>query len=296
MLTYDCFTRIIDRFAPFAYEVNLYNWGEPLLNKDIFRMIEYAHDRNLMPAMSSNLNTVRGSDVENIARSSLEYLTVSLDGTTPEVYAHYRRGGRFELVIENLRNLIEWRRSLKRKTPFIEWQFIVMKHNVHQLDDARRLAKAIGVDLLRFIPVGLPFEARERAKLRQEWYPELGDPSERSAGFQYQFLQTAARSACFYLYRSITVNPDGRVSPCCIVYGEKNDFGHSLQHGVDELWNNERYRSARALFSRRGAPTVDTICDRCHIFEQRAKPRRRPSGLVLSDTGAASHDRCSGPS
>jgi radical SAM protein with 4Fe4S-binding SPASM domain len=293
MLTYECFTEIIDRFAPYAYEVNLYNWGEPLLNKDIFRMIEYAHDRNLMPAMSSNLNTVRASDVENLARSSLEYLTVSLDGTTPDVYAHYRRGGKFESVIENLQRLLELRRSLKRKTPFIEWQFIVMKHNVHQLDEARRLAKAIGVDLLRFIPVGLPFEAKERAKLQQEWYPELGDPSERNAGFQYQFLQTPERSACFYLYRSITVNPDGRVSPCCIVYGEKNDFGHSLTQGVDELWNNEHYQSARALFSKKGTPTVDTICDRCHIFQQRAKPRRRQLELLQTDARAASSHRCS---
>jgi radical SAM protein with 4Fe4S-binding SPASM domain len=288
MLTYECFRQIIDRFAPFAYEVNLYNWGEPLLNKDIFRMIEYAREKNLMPAMSSNLNTVRATDIENLARSSLEYLTVSLDGTTPDVYAHYRRGGKLELVMDNLRKLVELRRTGGRKTPFIEWQFIVMKHNVHQLEDAKRLAREIGVDLLRFIPVGLPFEARDRAALRRDWYPDLGDPSERQAGFQYQFLQTPARSACFYLYRSITINPDGRVSPCCIVYGEKNDFGHSLAGSVDELWNNERYQSARALFATRGTPTVDTICDRCHIFRQRAPRRRRPLHVLPTAVEAAS--------
>lgn len=269
MLKYDCFTGIIDRYAPYAYEVNLYNWGEPLLNKDIFRMIEYAASKNLLPAMSSNLNTVRETDIDNLARSGLEYLTVSLDGTTQEVYAHYRRQGDLKLVLDNLRQLIERRQSLGRKTPFIEWQFIVMKHNVHQVDEARRLAKEIEVDLLRFIPVGLPMEAENKAKLRREWYPEFGDAASRVDTGQYQFLQKPRKSACFYLYRSLTVNPDGRVSPCCIVYGEKNDFGDSLTQDHEELWNNEKFRSARALFSARGKPTVGTICDRCDIFEHR---------------------------
>jgi len=270
MLTYECFTQIIDRFSEYAYEVNLYNWGEPLLNKDIFRMIEYAHRQNLMPAMSSNLNTVRPTDVDNLARSPLEYLTVSIDGTTQEVYAHYRREGNLELVLDNLRTLIDVRRRLKRKTPFIEWQFIVMRHNAHQIDEARRLGRAVGVDLVRFIPVGLPFDAKDKARLGREWYPALSDPSPPGAASPYQFLQRPSRSACFYLYRSITVNPDGRVSPCCIVYGEKNDFGHVLTGSVDELWNNERYQSARSLFSPTGAPTASTVCDRCHIFEHRA--------------------------
>jgi len=279
MMSFECFARVIDQYAPHAYEVNLYNWGEPLLNKDIFRMIEYAASRNLMPGMSSNLNTVRDSDIENLAQSRLEYLTVSLDGTTQEVYAHYRRQGDIELVTTNLRKLIALRRGLRRKSPFIEWQFIVMKHNLHQVEDARRLAKEIGVDLLRFIPVGLPFDATpaERARLAAEWYPELQDPRVDLEAYQYQFLQPPRKSACFYLYRSITVNPDGKVAPCCIVYGERNDFGNALTDSPEALWNNERFRAARSLFSARGRPTVGTVCHRCNIFERRSQhvPRAR---------------------
>jgi radical SAM protein with 4Fe4S-binding SPASM domain len=269
MLKYECFTQIIDRFAPYAYEVNLYNWGEPLLNKDIFKMIEYAHDKNLMPGMSTNLNTVRETDIDNLARSSLEYLTVSLDGVTQETYAHYRRQGDLQLVMDNLRKLLELRRQLKRKTPFVEWQFIVMKHNLHQIEEARRIAREIGVDLLRFIPVGLPFEVKNTGALRQEWFPQFSDDSTGGDSLQY-YLEKPRKSACFYLYRSLTVNPDGRVSPCCIVYGEKNDFGDALAQSPEELWNNEYYQSARALFSSSGQPTVNTVCAQCFMFQHRA--------------------------
>ena len=275
MLKYECFTQIIDRFAPYAYEVNLYNWGEPLLNKDIFKMIEYAREKNLMPSMSSNLNTVRQTDIENLANSSLEYLTVSLDGMTQETYEHYRRQGNLQLVIDNLRTLLDLRRRLRRKTPFIEWQFIVMKHNRHQIEEARRVAKEMGVDLLRFIPVGLPFDAKNRETLQREWFPQFEDAS-TGQDSQYYFLQKPNGAACFYLYRSVTINPDGRVSPCCIVYGEKNDFGDALRQTPDELWNNEYYQSARALFSSTGKPTVGTVCDRCFMFQHRAA-RHSPS-------------------
>ena len=270
MLKYECFTQIIDRLAPYAYEVNLYNWGEPLLNKDIFKMVEYAHSKNVMPSMSTNLNTVRETDVENLAQSNLEYLTVSLDGTTQETYAHYRRQGDLQLVLDNLRKLLELRRQLKRKTPFIEWQFIVMKHNLHQTDEAKRIARELGVDLLRFIPVGLPFEATDKATLQQEWFPRFSGASADEDSFKYPFLHKPSKTACFYLYRSITINPDGRVSPCCIVYGEKNDFGDALTQSTTELWNNEYYQSARALFSTSGKPTVSTICNRCSMFQHRA--------------------------
>jgi MoaA/NifB/PqqE/SkfB family radical SAM enzyme len=280
MMSFECFARILDQYAPYAYEINLYNWGEPLLNKSIFRMIDYASSKNLMPSMSSNLNTVRDSDIENLARSRLEYLTVSLDGTTQETYAHYRREGDIKLVMTNLGRLIELRRELRRKTPFIEWQFIVMKHNIHQVEDARRLAKELGVDLLRFIPVGLPFDASpaERARLAAEWYPDLEDPGLDLKAYEYQFLQKPRKTACFYLYRSITINPDGRVAPCCIVYGERNDFGDALAESPDTLWNNARFRSARALFSKGGRPSVGTVCHRCNIFERRSRhatPSRR---------------------
>lgn len=271
MLSYECFTQIIDRFAPYTYEVSLHNWGEPLLNKEIFKMIEYAQSKNIGTNMSTNLNTVRDSDIENTARSSLEYLIVSLDGTTDEVYSHYRRNGNFQMVMNNLQSLIEIKRRLKRRTPFIEWQFILMKHNIHQVEDARRIAKEIGVDLLRFIPIGLPFDAKYKAKLRSEWFPQLCDTSSGVDTFEHQFLQKPRKSACFYLYRSLIVNPDNRVSPCCIVYGKQNDFGDILSQSPERLWNNERYRSARSLFSINGKPVVRTICERCNVFERRTR-------------------------
>jgi radical SAM protein with 4Fe4S-binding SPASM domain len=278
-LSYEGFRQIIDQVGQYAYEIFLHNWGEPLLNREIFEMIEYAQSKNIGANLSTNFNLINNADVERLARSSLEYLIVSIDGTTDEVYSYYRKGGNFQRVMKNLKDLLSIRQRLKRKTPIVEWQFIVMKHNVHQVEDARRLAGEIGVDLFRVVPVGLPFDAQDREILREQWFPKLGNLSSEAEVSEYQFLQKRRKVGCYYLYRSLIVNSDGRVAPCCIVYGDKNDFGEILTQDFAQLWNNEYYRSARSLFSKEGNPTVPTACERCNIFE------RRKENLLASEKG-----------
>jgi hypothetical protein len=68
------------------------------------------------------------------------------------------------------------------------------------------------------------------------------------------------------------VNPDGRVSPCCVVYRRDRDFADLNEPGRDLMshWNNARYRTARALFSNeRVADAEPTVCHGCDIFVKR---------------------------
>ncbi len=266
------FKRVIDQVSPWAYEVSLYNWGEPLLHRDIFSMIRYADEKNVATLMSSHLSVRKQELMDAIIESGLEELTVSLDGITQEVYEKYRVGGNIELVFRNLRYLLERRRLLGSSHPVVEWQFIVFKHNEHQMDQARTMARDLGVDLLRFIPAGLPFDAGREKKqgLAKQWFSSLPrwryqDPD---AG-DFQDASFRQRGGCYYLYRSMTINPDGGVSPCCIVYNDQYDFGNAGVGDFKSLWNNDHYRSARTEFSRIGvSPGKATVCKTCQIFDK----------------------------
>ena len=129
-----------------------------------------------------------------------------------------------------------------------------MKHNQSEVEEAERLSRQIGVDVMRFIPVGLPFEAENRAALADDWFPTgVAGRVEINDGQQI-FGQDGRPGGCYYLYRSMTVNPDGGVSPCCIVYKEERDFAHLESTGaidVGAIWNNEKFLlGTLALFSR----------------------------------------------
>lgn len=271
MMSLDCFKRYFDPHAPYLFEVYLHNWGESIINKEVYSMIEYAQGKNVGTNLSSNLVIAESSDLDNLIDSGLEYLVVSLDGVDQETYEKYRVRGDYERVVENMSELLRRRNARGMKTPAVEWQYIVMKHNEHKVGEAERLAKKLGVDLLRFIPVGLPYEEkRDWPKLSEEWYPTTFEGRSRSGqGEEQQFGQLGRPGPCFYLYRSMVLNPDGGVSPCCIVHRKDRDFAQLDEtfSDVKQVWNNDAFISARSLFSHEvveGRPR--TVCDGCRIF------------------------------
>ncbi|MCA9185531.1 MAG: radical SAM protein [Pirellulaceae bacterium] len=301
MMSLEQFQRYFDPFAPYLFEVNLHNWGESLLNKEVFQMIRYAQSRNVGTNLSSNFVKVDDQDIDNILDAGLEYLTISLDGTHQESYEKYRVRGDYERVIENVSKLIKRRREQKKRTPFVEWQFIVMRHNEHEIPEATRIAEKLGVDLLRFIPVGLPYDATNRQELAAAWFPQNVKGRTVSDGNEPQFAQHEKPGPCFYLYRSFVINADGGVSPCCIVYRETTDFANlkgTESVDVHEIYNNPMYRSGRALFRpEKSVGHVPTTCDGCDIFARpqanaiRKPPSRQPatvSTFVSVDELAAS--------
>lgn len=277
MLSFEHFKRYFDPFAPYLFEANLHNWGESLLNKEVYRMIEYVQSRNVGTNLSSNFVKLDSEDLDSLLDCGLEYLIASIDGTSQESYEKYRVRGKFDAVMENLSELLRRRNARRQRTPVIEWQFIVMRHNQHQIPEAEVLAKRLGVDLLRFIPVGLPYDAPNRKELAEEWYPTNLAGRTESDGSEQQFAQMDKPSPCFYLYRSFVVNPDGGVSPCCIVPRQETDFAklNELENfDVLEIYNNEFYQSARALFGKRkSVGRIRTTCDGCDIF---ARPAANP--------------------
>lgn len=269
LLSFDEFKKYFDPLAPYLFEVSLHNWGEPLLNKQVYQMVEYAQGHNVGTNVSSNFLDVNSNDLDNLLASGLEYLVVSLDGTSQETYGKYRIRGNYERVISNLSELIRRRRARHQRLPVIEWQYIIFKHNEDHIPQAEALAKKLGVDVLRFIPPGIPFELANRTELIQEWYPvstvdapvTKNEPSQLSPGSQ--------PGPCFYLFRSLVVNTDGGVSPCCVVYRQDRDFATLAEpsQSFAAIWNNLKFQSARSLFSPYQGPTrVAIVCDECSLF------------------------------
>ena len=260
------FERILEKIEPYAVEVVMHNWGEPFLNPDFLEIVRATNRARIGTAVSSNLNLVhRGKDYLNqVVDTGLDHLVASIDGTTQEVYAQYRRAGDLEHALENLRELVEYKRRIGSATPIIEWQFIVMKHNEHQMDEARQMAKEIGVDRLRFTSPGMPFDDLTNETLAAEWLPE--NPEYRNydpgvmnrRGYLYE-------EKCFYLYRAMTINPNGEVAPCCVIHHEKWDFGNLLDSSLAEIWNNRHYRTSRALFSPKRREFKDELQTACHV-------------------------------
>ena len=261
------FQKIIAEIRDYALHIFLYNWGEPLLLPDLPLYIRYAVQNNIPVSLSSNLSlNLTNAQIEDILTSGLSKLVFSADGASPEVYRQYRLGGDWQLVEKNVASLIAMKKKLGLKKPVIEWQYLLMQHNLDDVEKAKKLARCWGVDMLTFSRyVNLPFvRGRSDRELARQWLL----PDEVANRRYYDVInEDVAATNCWWLWRTMIINWDGGVSPCCYAWDDPaTDFGNLSASSCREIWCNDKYRQARRIFTARGqeaAPGI--VCTHCSV-------------------------------
>jgi MoaA/NifB/PqqE/SkfB family radical SAM enzyme len=245
----ELFKSAVDEIGDYVFQLYMYNWGEPLLHKQTPELIAYAKTKQIKIILSTNLSIKLTDDyIERLVRSGLDTLMVSLDGVTEDVYKKYRRNGNLELVRENVRRIKAMKDKLGSPTPKVVWQFLVFRHNEHQIEEAQAQYKDWGADEISIGPAIMPLEPHnegfEPSTLPQYnmYHPEHHTQREAQR-------QLNSGRACSWLYGVFVLNPNGKVSPCCAVPSEKHDFGdYSTETKFLDVWNNDKFQRARRLF------------------------------------------------
>jgi MoaA/NifB/PqqE/SkfB family radical SAM enzyme len=277
----EMFGRLLREVGDYVFFIDFYNWGEPLLNPRLEELLELAHERNISTTISTNFSLKVSDDrLAKLIRSGLNHVIVSLDGASAESYTNYRRGGDFDLVMENVRRLIAIRDREHSLTPYVTWQYLIFKFNEGEMDRAQALAREIGVDRLWFAKASLdegeyPLSSDDRDAIRK-WVPSDPshshyDPREADSDPLIPLKQRAPltrdrRNRCDWLYMTSAVNSDGSVAPCCAVFRNNDTFGQlgpGGQASYMEILNNERYRAIRNAFAGREEWPKDTECSLC---------------------------------
>lgn len=243
ILSFGNFKKIIDELGPYLIHIDFCNWGEPFLNRQLSEMIRYAEQYYVDTKVDTNLAFLTEDEAEKLILSGLDKIIVSIDGITPETYSRYRVGGDFNKVMQNLKILLKKKRELKRPNPYITWQFLVFRHNEHEIEEAKKIGRDLGVD-----HVGIT-----RAFIGdKEWMPLNGEYSnyncsgeEINGRLTSGYFKSPEHKLCNWPWEAIVINPNGSVSPCCSIEDEKDDFGNIFAQPFKEVWNNQSYRIAR---------------------------------------------------
>ncbi len=249
--------------------VSLFNWGEPFLNPEIIDIIKYSTGKKIFSTLHTNFNIKRDKTFFNeLVHSGLGRLSVSLDGTLQETYSRYRKGGNFDLVYNNIVSLKKAQLRNRKKTPAINWQFIVNRFNEHELLKAKEMAGDLGV-----LFTAIPMDMNERHpdfnlgmnldELKKEWLPA----NQRYIEERYRDKKPKTHSDlyCDFLFSKPVISTDGNVYPCCRVTDEINAFGNINYEPFEKIWNNEKFTAARQVFRLWGKTpgSIDTICHHC---------------------------------
>ncbi len=258
MLEKDFFSDTIDQLSKDLLYLVFYFQGEPYLNPEFLEMVQYASKKGIYTATSTNAHYLNNDNARKTVESGLDRLIISIDGTTQDVYEQYRVGGKLEKVLEGAKNIMKWKRQLKSKTPFVFFQFLVVKPNEHQIEDVKQLAKEIGVDDVRFKTA----QVYDYENDPNELIPTIDKFSryKRNENGEY-FFKNALHNHCWRLWHATVITWDGLVVPCCFDKDAQHQLGDLKGKAFKEIWHNKEYVNFRKniLQSR---SNID-ICSNC---------------------------------
>jgi radical SAM protein with 4Fe4S-binding SPASM domain len=258
MLQNDFFKRTIDEIHKELLYLIFYFQGEPYLNPDFLKMVKYASDKKIYTATSTNAHYLNDEAARKTVESGLDRLIISIDGTTQDVYQQYRVGGNLEKVLEGAKNIVKWKKELKSKTPFVFFQFLVVKPNEHQIEDIKRLAKEVGVDEVRFKTA----QVYEYETDPNNLIPTTDKYSryKKNADGSYTAKNKLA-NRCWKLQHANVITWDGLVVPCCFDKDATHQLGNLKTQSFKEIWQNDNYQQFRGELMK-SRKNID-ICANC---------------------------------
>ena len=205
-------------------------------------MVKYAHEKGIYTATSTNAHYLSDEKAKQTVESGLDRLIISIDGTTQDVYQQYRVGGTLDKVLEGAKNIVKWKKELKSNTPFIFFQFLVVRPNEHQIEEIKKLGKEIGVDQVRFKTAQVyDFEndPNQLIPVNQKYSRYKKDKQGKLK------VKSGLNNHCWKLWHSNVITWDGLIVPCCFDKDATHQLGNLQMQSFKQIWNNNNYRQFR---------------------------------------------------
>lgn len=242
-MTFADYKKVVDDIADYTWVLLLYFQGESFINPDILKMIDYAYEKKIFTVISTNGTRLASNEfAQELAASKLGRLILSVDGATEETYKIYRQEGHFHRVVKGVRQFMEARKKLEKGFPRADLQFIVMRHNEHEMEDIQQLGKDLGVDRVIFkSPQIYDFENAEETLPQNPKYRRY---EKKNGSFQ---LKGSYSGYCKKIWYGSAVTWDQKVIPCCFDKDAEFQLGDLAEASFEDVWQSDNYQKFRNL-------------------------------------------------
>lgn len=198
-------------------------FGDPLMHPDPMQIFVHAAEAGIPQQVINTNGSIRSkkwwSQLGELPGVRVQF---AVDGLSDTNHI-YRRFTDFEKIMENAQAFID-------AGGVAEWDYIVFKHNEHQIDEARKLADDMGFKFFRTKLSTRGFTHNLRT-ITKPYRKRLTDPIEdvtveastlpdywNKKIKQTYTEQKKVKCKAFYVFRSLYITPDQIVLPCCWVH------------------------------------------------------------------------------
>ncbi len=252
------FERLMTEVGPYLLVTSLWAWGEPLLHPQLDRILEIAGRYPGAALLSTNGQNLDRPSVQQALRNHPPaYLIVAIDGLTDETNSRYRQGARLAPAIEGVRALAAWKARSGSRLPILNFRFLVMRHNEHELPRVHQFAEDLGFDMVSIRSLSI-IDSPERP--HRELIPSIGP----FRAYDYRDGERLRRTdfICQHAFSFPTVLADGTVVACEQDFNGVNPYGvFSREHSFASIWFGAEAARIRRII--RDHPAEYSACRNC---------------------------------
>ena len=288
-MSWELFTSIVDQLPGLVRAV-LHGVGEPMLVKNLPRMIRYLKERGVYVLFNTNGTLLAPRKRREIIDTGLDELRVSLDAAEAKGFLEVRGKNFFDRVVRNVGEFTALQKEIGVATPRVSLWLTGLKETIDQLPDFVRLAARIGVrevylQRLVFDDLGRGL-AREASSLfdktlddeeaaivaAQTLAREIGVTIDASGATEptaslKRGEGAAPWSTCRRPWSLMYFTAHGRVLPCCIAPFSARGYdtytlGDATQETLRDIWNGAAYQDFRAALI---SETPPKPCQNCGL-------------------------------
>lgn len=237
-MTFELFKEIIDQAEGNIEFFSLASRGEPLLCKDIDKMLEYCRGKFLGLKMNTNASMLNEQHCHAILSGGVNTIVFSADAAKEPLYSQLRVKGNLEKVLSNIRMFQDIRRK--------------------QYPSSRIITRVSGVKY------GSDQDMDSMVSLWGELVDQISFVSYNPWENVYHAPVNETKIACSDLWRRMFIWFDGSANPCDTDFKSTLSSGNFKQYSISELWRSAWYEDLRKahLEKKRGSLSP---CQRCIV-------------------------------
>lgn len=250
LMDFEMYKKIIDDLCMFEKPIKvlrLYKDGEPLLNPRFSDMVRYAKKSGcaLQVDTTTNASLLEPEKNLELIEAGLDRIYISLNGLSDKSYREFTSYKmNFNKLVENIRHFYEHRGNCLVCIKMVGDNLSPEDHN-HFFEIFGNISDRIFIE--HIAPCWPAFEMTDATP-------------NTSVGIYGQEIKEI--DVCPYIFYSLSINSDGKVSLCFLDWSRKLIVGDVKTESIKDVWNGNalfEYRKMHLLKKRKGHP----ICGNC---------------------------------
>lgn len=234
------YTQLLKEVGPYLQTLIFYFQGEPLLNTQLEEFVRLAKSYNIFTQTSTNAQLLTFERAEQIVKSGLHKIIISMDGATQLTYEKYRIGGDINKCYQGIENIQKAKEKYHSKFPIIEAQMLVFKYNENQLEIFKKKAREKGANIITFKSAQI-YDYNSKSHLI---------PSKKKYARYHKIngewqLKYKHHNRCLRQWSGAVITTDGNVIPCCYDKDVKYIFGNIHDKSFKAIWCSTKVQNFR---------------------------------------------------